>query len=382
MSYILTYVVGSSAEALSYHSDRLSKLRREGFEIDLCVGDTGGLDELSSLGFRVRPFPYGRSPAHIGAAFILIHSHLIERPPVLCHGFGAPWAWVTALAARSVDAQTCVATIEEHYFVSEDVAKLGPVLTGLEALSVNGLTRSARHAYRWLGENVDRYLCTNERDFRILENEGLVEASRRELILGGRGVDLEVFDPQRLSRAAARRELGLDTRSVISAPVPGDADSRQILEDVLQRFESRTDLSWVLVEDERRGDLFKSRGVRVVSTSHRYEAMRAADLWLDPRLHDSFGLDLMRAAASGRAVVAFDTPAATTVVVPGHTGVYTTQRSAGELAALAEILVADPRRLEEIGIRARSRSVSRFSRTHVDDQIMGIYDRILSRRLA
>lgn len=383
MANILTYILGSAEDVLAFYVPRLERLRMEGFEIDVCVPDGPAALELESR-FNVRTFPRPRDPATLAAAALLVHAHMVERTPILCHGFGTPWAWLAALCADSVGAQACVASIEHHVFVPEDIAGTGgALLAGIDTVTGNSGTRAMRGAYAWLGARVEKYLVNNERDFRILEKESLVDSSRCELILGGRGVDLDVFAPNSDGAPdleSTRESLGLvDCRQVLGAVVPSDDRSRVVLTDLIARTRRTMPyVGWVLIGEEE--DVAGVPCVAPGSAAEQFGAYLAADLWIEPSLADWHGLHLMRAAAAGRAAVAFETAASSTVIMQGHTGAFTQRRSSEALFELVESFLGDPLRLRDLGVRARSRAVSRFSRSQIDDQVVRLYDRILRRR--
>jgi len=380
---VFTYIAADAHEIVAFDLGRLERLQREGFEVDICVPEGPGLAELEAR-FRVRSLPPLRDPTSYATSALLVHSHMVERPPMLVHGVGTPWAWLAAWSAKSVQADTCVATVEHHVFVPEDLRGApGAVLAGLDAVTASRATRTLRGAYAWLGRQVDKYLVSNERDFRILDHEQLVDSSTRELVLGGRGVDMELFAPNADDAPdveSARRTLRLgDYRRVVGAVVPEDRASRTILREVIDAVNRRhASTGWILVGPK----LGIARSVNVESPAPQtlFSSYLAADLWLEPLLTDWTGLNLMRAAASGCPAAAFETAAASTVIMQGHTGAFTQRRSSEALIELVESLLGDPSRLRDLGVRARSRAVSRFSRAQIDDQIVRLYDRVLRRR--
>jgi phosphatidyl-myo-inositol alpha-mannosyltransferase len=104
------------------------------------------------------------------------------------------------------------------------------------------------------------------------------------------------------------------------------------------------------------------------------------DIFVSPASgNESFGIVLIEAMASGRAVVASDIPGYRSVVTPGQNGLMVPP---GDVAALAETLVSlvdDCARRRTLAENGRARSVE-FSWPRVTDQIEGVYRDALTRR--
>jgi len=104
------------------------------------------------------------------------------------------------------------------------------------------------------------------------------------------------------------------------------------------------------------------------------------DVFVSPASrNESFGIVLIEAMASGRAVVASDIPGYRSVITPGENAVAVPP---GDVAALADaiaVLALDPERRRQLGCKGHERA-QEFSWPRVTDRIEAIYRRVLERR--
>jgi phosphatidyl-myo-inositol alpha-mannosyltransferase len=104
------------------------------------------------------------------------------------------------------------------------------------------------------------------------------------------------------------------------------------------------------------------------------------DIFVSPALgHESFGIVLVEAMASGRAVVASDIPGYRSVVQPGVNGVVSPPGDVPALADAIAALVEDPERRAALALRGRARALE-FAWPKVTDRIEAVYRDVLARR--
>jgi len=104
------------------------------------------------------------------------------------------------------------------------------------------------------------------------------------------------------------------------------------------------------------------------------------DIFVSPALgHESFGIVLAEAMASGRAVVASDIPGYRSVVQPGVNGVVSPPGDVPALAAAIAALVEDPERRAALAQRGRVRALE-FAWPHITDRIEAVYRDVLAHR--
>jgi phosphatidylinositol alpha-mannosyltransferase len=106
------------------------------------------------------------------------------------------------------------------------------------------------------------------------------------------------------------------------------------------------------------------------------------DVFVSPALgNESFGIVLVEAMASGRAVVASDIPGYRSVVIPEVNGVVFPPGDVPALAAALIALVGNAERRQELALRGRARALE-FAWPRVTDRIEAVYRDVLARRAA
>ncbi len=91
---------------------------------------------------------------------------------------------------------------------------------------------------------------------------------------------------------------------------------------------------------------------------------------------EGFGLTMLEAMSAGNAVVATRAGAAETVIEDGETGMLAPIDDVDGLAAALEPLMQDPKRIADMGMRARARVAQDFSRDREVDEIVAVYRRL------
>ncbi|NOT33138.1 MAG: glycosyltransferase family 4 protein [Candidatus Eisenbacteria bacterium] len=103
------------------------------------------------------------------------------------------------------------------------------------------------------------------------------------------------------------------------------------------------------------------------------------DIFVSPASgQESFGIVLVEAMASGRAVVASDIPGYRTVVTPDRDGVVVPPGDVNALAEKIAGLVNDPVKRASIAARGRERALE-FAWPHITDQLERVYESALRR---
>jgi phosphatidylinositol alpha-mannosyltransferase len=106
------------------------------------------------------------------------------------------------------------------------------------------------------------------------------------------------------------------------------------------------------------------------------------DIFVSPASgNESFGIVLIEAMASGKAVVASDIPGYRSAVTPGVNAVTVPPGDVPALGEAISSLACDPGRRHSLGVQGRQRALE-FSWTRVTDRIEAVYRRVLERRTA
>ncbi|MEK7439016.1 MAG: glycosyltransferase family 1 protein [Pseudomonadota bacterium] len=149
----------------------------------------------------------------------------------------------------------------------------------------------------------------------------------KDLSIVGRGIDTQLFSPQKRS-AELRRSWQCENDTLVALYVGRLAAEKNLhlfVEAVRAARRSRPDLRVVIVGDGPMGKRLRAEnpdfhfaGMRTGEDLAAYYA--SADLFVFPSLSETFGNVTMEALASGLAVVAFDYAAAREHIVHGHNG--------------------------------------------------------------
>jgi glycosyltransferase involved in cell wall biosynthesis len=105
-----------------------------------------------------------------------------------------------------------------------------------------------------------------------------------------------------------------------------------------------------------------------------------ADLMIHPALQEGLGVAMLKGAAAGLPVVAFDIAGAKEAVVPDHTGLLV--KAADEKALLRAVthLIENPSERRKLGSAGQSRMRESFSIDEMVDRHIGVYESMTSER--
>jgi glycosyltransferase involved in cell wall biosynthesis len=370
-----------------FFMDRLRALREQGFEVACACPEQEGVEQLLAQGFDWIRIPQGRrlDPASAAVTLLLLTSEFIQRRPLLVHSHTTTVHLLTALAARAAQVPVCMATVHGHYH------------TGLEALTALAPIKAplSMAYYRALGRLVDGYLVINQAEHDAVLAQGVAPPQRLHLIQGGVGVDLEHFHPEAsVSQERARQRLGLPAHQrlvgFVGRLMPHKAGDLLALMDQIQAREpdvgflvaalSRGDraLEVALEERARRGQVVLLRDRAPREMPLLYKAM---DLLALPSRREGASTVLMEAAAMGLPSVAYDIPGTRDIIEDGRTGALAPVGDVGALAQACVGLLRSASLRQEAGLRARGRAQQRFSRAWAQEQVLGLYDRLLRQKL-
>ena len=104
----------------------------------------------------------------------------------------------------------------------------------------------------------------------------------------------------------------------------------------------------------------------------------AADIFLLPSRYESFGLAALEAMACGVVPVVTDAGGLPEVVEDGVDGVLVPNAEIGMMAERIQALLGDPERLGTMKQAARHAAESRFTRDHIVDQYLALYERAVA----
>ena len=188
----------------------------------------------------------------------------------------------------------------------------------------------------------------------------LLQEGYRNVVLLGRGVDTQLFDPARRN-FALRTLWGADEADVVVLYV-GRLAPEKNLATVLAAFEAivvrspRARMVWVgdgpeLAKLRRRYPTHVFCGAKVGESLAEHYA--SADVFLFPSMTETYGNVVPEAMASGLAVVAFDYAAAALHVRHGENGTLVPFGDARAFVRAAQALAFDGPRVRQLGFTAR-----------------------------
>ena len=405
------HLAHSSAQMAHRIGPRLARLLSEGFStVELAAADDGGFGSLAALGVALRPLPLpptglGASPQAVGAwlaSFVILQGHLLEAPPTLLHVQGDPLlCWMGAFCARRAGVPVVVATVEDHDLLRGAPAAAAPRLQALASRlpppAAGALARARVELYRDIARRVDRYVVANEQDADDVLSFDVIPPAHLEVLPGGDGVDLDRFRPAEHGQSehqASRRALGLPTdwRWILgyAGPLTRAAGTADLLALIAALRDTHPRAGWLVLPEHLADDSLlaalrqeqKRGAVRLLDPEQEPMLYRALDLYVSPDSRPESPPPLLRAAAMGRAQLAYATAGARSAVAQGQTGQLVETGDRGGLVATCRALLDDPKRLEDLGVRARARARQRFDARESDEQLLRLYDLLLAPRFA
>ena len=300
------------------------------------------LYEFLTAGWPIPTYPNLRMGAPSKRALVKLWS--VRRPDVVHIATEGPLGWSALQAARHL--------------------KL-PVTTDF---------RTNFHAYGqhyrigWLARPIMAYLRKfhNRADCTMVPTEALraqLAAARFERVtVVSRGVDTQLFDPQRRS-LALRRQWGAGDATLMLLYV-GRLAPEKNLDAVIAAYDAmRTtigegDVKLVFVGDGPQRAALQARCPQAIFAGQRTgddlaAHFASADLFLFPSQTETFGTVTAEAMASGLPVVAFDSAAAGQLIRSGRNGLLANGDDHGAFVRAALALAPDGDRRRALGAAAR-----------------------------
>ncbi len=406
------FVGRCSDEVVRRYLTRLRRLRDEGFEVHVLAGAGEGIEVLRQEGMVARPLPVSRAhnAAGLVGAYFIVQAYLLEQRPLMVHAFGHRVAWMTTFAARQAQVPAVFVSFDYHWLEEEPFhLPLGPVAmmgvpraveqaeSGVNRVVGQAYRRGMHRAYRWIGQQADCYIVSTEFDFRLVQDMEVVAPKKLEIFMGGSGVDLEEYSLEEEGgpdRDEVRRILGLPGhwRQVVGwvGPVTRRHGADDLVGAITRLKRTHPSVGWLVVGRGQvaSGQARRLRGLErrglvkfVESEAPNADFYRAMDVlaWIGrpSTPHDP----ITEAAALVVPTVGYDTPGARARVENGQTGHLVFEEEKEAVVAILAKVLGDPRRLRNLGRRARALAQLHFSRNAADEQMLRLYDRVLEKKL-
>src|SRR5882672_5867569 len=320
------------------HSILLARPRQNGADSPIV---DGSLVEWLGRGIRIPRYP--QLKMGLPARRALARAWSLHRPHVVHIATEGPLGWSALAAARELglpvasDFHTNFQIYSRHY----------------------GAGWMARPVTAYLRHFHNRAGCTLVPTAELAAD--LAQRGFRGLRVVGRGVNPEVFSPQRRS-AALRARWGAAEDSPVALCVSRFAREKNfplVIKAYQAMRQVRPDIRLVLVGDGPLSEALKRQNVGCVIAGRLVNGelsahYASADIFLFPSTSETFGNVTLEAMASGLAVVAYDYAAARQHIVHGRSGLLAAVNDRTGFIEHAVALARDLPRARALGRHARA----------------------------
>jgi glycosyltransferase involved in cell wall biosynthesis len=235
----------------------------------------------------------------------------------------------------------------------------------------------------------------NPEDVPVAIGEKIVRADRIEQV--GNGIDLERFDPARVSndtRRAVRAALGFDDSTLVVGMVgrlvaeKGYLEAFQATKRVAERNPRARFIFIGNFEDKPdaiKPDILREYGIEHVAQllGHRRDVVElyaAMDVFMLPSHREGFPRAVMEAAAMGKPCIVTDVRGCRQTVEHEVNGLLVPSRAPEALAEAIERLLRSPEERSRMGRAGREKAEREFDETRVIASILQAYQRLLRDR--
>ncbi|MBH1989277.1 MAG: glycosyltransferase family 4 protein [Myxococcaceae bacterium] len=371
MSKKIIYLVTEDYYFLSHRLPIAKAALSNGYEVVVATHITAGKELIEKEGIRVIPTLFGRSNKNIGfqiKSFIQLVLIFRREKPKLVHCVALKSVLFGNIAARIAGVKDLINTI----------AGLGLIFTD---------ERKKYQIFSWVARISARALLSRPRTVTIVQNSDDLSELKKMVfsadvvLIKGSGVDCDRFVPSpepkgpivvsliarmiahkgifefiEASRILKQRGLHIVFQLVGGVDYGYDAN---ISEKQIRSWESGNLVRWL----GQRGDI-----VEVIKRSHIIAL---------PSYREGLPKALLEAAASGRPMVAFDTPGCREVVLDGLTGFLVKAKDAIALADAIQRLASDAMIRHRMGTMARRLACDQFSNQRIAELTLDIYKSVL-----
>jgi glycosyltransferase involved in cell wall biosynthesis len=362
---------------------QLVAFREAGYDVVGVSAPGPYVAKLEQLGIRHVPLRHATramAPWRDVAALGELRRVFTELRPDIVHTHNPKPGVYGRIAARRAGVPAIVNTVHGLYAQPHDDWSRRAVVYGLERIA-------ARCSHAELVQNVE--------DLSVLRRLGIDPGKLHVL---GNGIDLDRFDPERVSaatRARLRHSWDVGDGDVVCGVVGRlvwEKGYREVFEAarVLRRRAPRVRFVIVGPMDTDKGnalgpvdiEAFEGLGnVRFAGEHEDMEACYAAfDMYALASYREGFPRSAMEAAAMGLPVIATDIRGCRQVVDDGITGRLVPVRDARTLVEAVGRLANDTSARSAMARAAREKALREFDQGRCIDVTLGVYEKLLGRR--
>ncbi len=239
----------------------------------------------------------------------------------------------------------------------------------------------------------DFEFCQSREDLELLRALRIVRPDRSMYI--GNGVDLAVFDPGAVNRAAVRASLGVNDSTVVVGAVGRlvwEKGLREVFTAAERLRAARTDVQFLIIgpQDADKADAvpqdvvtdLERRGViRFLGLRHDVRDLYCAmDTFVLASYREGFPRSAVEAAAMGLPLVLTDIRGCREVVTDGQNGLLVPPRDAAALEAALRRLIDDAPLRRRFGEANRRKAQDAFDERRIARQILDVYRTLLAEK--
>jgi glycosyltransferase involved in cell wall biosynthesis len=237
---------------------------------------------------------------------------------------------------------------------------------------------------------VDFELCQSGEDLDLLRGLGVVQRTRSARL--GNGVNLQTFDPDRISGPAVRRRLGIPQGAIVVGTVGRlvwEKGYREFFAMAQRLRRDLPDVTVVAIGPNEPGvpDAVPSHVIQTLEHTHtvRFLGMRtdipdllaAMDVFVLPSHREGFPRSAVEAATMGRPLVLTDIRGCREVVRDGVNGFLVPPGDPESLWDRVRLLIQDRELRARFGKESRRIALAEFNEARVISATLEIYRRLL-----
>ncbi len=224
----------------------------------------------------------------------------------------------------------------------------------------------------------------------ILETTPLKE---EQIVLIPNGVDIEKFDPERVSGSSVREEFRIRKEEILIGMMarfsPGKGHEEFITASSVLNNEHK-DLRFIIIGEASRGEdtyeqeikamAEKSGLSNLIFTGYRSdipELLAAIDIFVFPSHAEAFGIALIEAMAMQKPSVCSASEGVLDIAVDEKTSLMFETRNAEDLTEKVKILITNPEKRKSFAAAARKRVIENFNIDRVTDRICALYEELV-----
>ena len=395
----ICFIVPNAARLWRHDGALLRGLRKHGFQVHVIAHDEGVFEQMEMEGIVTCMIPavdhFLRGVFGAPALYPIIQGHLIEFPPSLIHVEQEPLISLTLLALKLLESEPLVlATLRG---LSDPVERVQEYLPAL----FEHLVEPVQLTYwQFVLERLDMFLTASREELEhTMARVGQREHRKLEVWPGASGYNASHVNPDRsdLPTREQLREMGeVPSEWTHIIGVAGDLEKEQerLVKSVEMLAKKAPSAGWIIATPSESTPWVKSLKKRLKSFERHIVWLEPgelgmplfyalSDLFYVPRQDERIATVAVEAQAMGVPVVCFDAGLNALYVENYETGYVLAIEGEHDVRDAIDklvYLIENEEVLSSFSDAAKVRAPRLYSQEQAHDQLMRLYDRLLSRR--